>query len=153
MKVLMEYSTVLLVKSSAMPIESRYKLNSVVRIYKINVNLKACAITLVDDSVDVNAKGLAELTYCMFKNREFSDIYALAPHCVNQNLFDEWTDIDLCEQNTTQISQIFEQLKAQTSSVSLVNGLAVQIGSTVDPNNVNNLVKAICDAYEPEVSF
>jgi len=39
----------------------------------------------------------------------------------------------------------------KTAAVSnqIVNGLAVQINGVVDSNAVNNLVKAVCDAYEP----
>jgi hypothetical protein len=77
------------------------------------------------------------------------DIYELAPHCAQFDLSDEWTVIDICEK-TDEGNQFYSQMAQKTAGVSnqLVNGLAVQINGVVDPNAVNNLVKAVCDAYQ-----
>ncbi len=77
------------------------------------------------------------------------DIYDLAPHCATFDLSDEWTDIDICEK-TDQGNQFYSEMAQKTAAVSsqLVNGLAVQINGVVIPDAPNNLLKAICDAYQ-----
>jgi hypothetical protein len=115
--------------------------------------LKACAIGLLWNSKvpDTDMKrNTALFTHCIFKNREMIDIYDLAPHCALFDLSDEWTDIDICEK-TNQGNQFYSEMAQKTAAVSnqLVNGLAVQINGVVNTGAVNNLVEAICDAYEP----
>ncbi len=78
------------------------------------------------------------------------DIYELAPHCAQIDLSDEWTAIDTCEKSD-EGNQFYSQMAQKTAAVTsqLVNGLAVQINGVVDLNAIKNLVKAVCDAYEP----
>jgi hypothetical protein len=94
-------------------------------------------------------KDTALFTHCIFKNREMIDIYELAPHCATFDLSDEWTAIDICEKSD-EGNEFYSQMAQKTAAVKdqLVNGLAVQINNVVDPNAVNNLVKAVCDAYQ-----
>jgi hypothetical protein len=92
----------------------------------------------------------ALFTHCIFKNREKINIYGLAPHCAQLYLSDEWTAINICEKSYLG-NQFYSEMAQKTAAVSnqIVNGLAVQINGVVDSNAVNNLVKAVCDAYEP----
>jgi len=74
----------------------------------------------------------------------------LAAHCATEDFTDEWTDIDICEK-TDQGNTFYDQMRQKTAPVQndLVNGLAVYINDAVNSDAVNNLVKAVCDAYEP----
>lgn len=84
----------------------------------------------------------------MFKNREYADIYELAPHCATQDLLDEWPNIDIC-QKSPEGDQYYSEMADKTEAVrsQLVNGLAVQIDSEIRPEFTTNLVKAVCEAY------
>jgi len=95
-------------------------------------------------------KSLALYTYCIFKNREFIDIYNLVAHCATEDLNDDWITINICER-TDEGNIIYNQMKQKTDPVAsqLDNGLAVAINGAVNPDAVNNLVKAVCDAYVP----
>jgi hypothetical protein len=115
--------------------------------------LKACAIGLLWNSTAPDTdmrRDTALFTHCIFKNREMIDIYELAPHCATFDLSDEWIAIDICEKSD-EGNTFYSQMAELTASVSseLVNGLAVQINGVVNGSAVNNLVEAICDAYEP----
>jgi len=74
----------------------------------------------------------------------------LAAHCVTEDLNDDWTTIDICEK-TDEGNTIYDQMRQKTEPVAtqLVNGLAVSINGTINPDAVNNLVAAVCNAYEP----
>jgi hypothetical protein len=114
--------------------------------------LQACAVGLLWNSTvpDTDMKrDTALFTHCIFKNREMIDIYELAPHCATFDLSDEWTSIDICEKSD-EGNQFYSQMAQKTAAVTdqLVSGLAVQINGVVDQNAVNNLVKAVCDAYQ-----
>ena len=85
----------------------------------------------------------------MIKNREFSDIYDLAPHCASRYLLDEGAEIEICA-TTVDGDGIYEGMRLKTESIvgdGLVNGLAVSINGVISPENTADLVKAICDAY------
>ena len=73
----------------------------------------------------------------------------MAAHCATLDLFDEWIAIDLCEKSD-EGNQFYTEMGDKTAPVSgqLVNGLAVQINGVVQTDAVNNLLKAVCDAYE-----
>jgi hypothetical protein len=115
--------------------------------------LKACAIGLLWNSTASDTdmkKDTALFTYCMFKNREMIDIHELAPHCAQFDLLDEWPAIDICEKSDDG-NQFYSQMAQKTAAVKdqLVNGLAVQINGVVNARTVDNLVEAVCDAYQP----
>jgi hypothetical protein len=95
-------------------------------------------------------RNTALFTYCIFKNKEFIDIYELAPHCAQFYLSDEWISIDICE-ISDEGNEFYSQMAQNTTAVStqLFNGLAVQINGVVNAVAVNNLLEAVCDAYEP----
>jgi len=95
-------------------------------------------------------KSVALYTYCIFKNREFIDIHYLTAHCATEDLNDDWITIDICEK-TDQGNTIYDQMRQKTAPVAtqLVNGLAVSIDGTINPDAINNLVKVVCDTYEP----
>jgi hypothetical protein len=95
-------------------------------------------------------KDTALFIHCIFKNREMIDIYELAPHCATFDLSDEWIAIDICEKSD-EGNQFYSQMAQKTADVKdqLVNGLAVQINGAVNASTVNNLVEAVCDAYQP----
>ena len=84
----------------------------------------------------------------MIKNREFSDIYDLVPHCANRYLLDENAEIEICA-TTVDGDDIYEEMRLKTEPIigNLVNGLAVYVNGAYSPTNTEDLVKAICDAY------
>ena len=84
----------------------------------------------------------------MIKNREFSDIYDLAPHCASRYLLDESAEIEVCA-TTPDGYEIYEEmrLKTEPNVGNLVNGLTVSINGGFSSSNSEDLVKAICDAY------
>jgi hypothetical protein len=115
--------------------------------------LKACAIGLFWNVLapDTDMKrDIALFTHCIFKNREMIDIYDLGPHCAQFDLLDEWTAIDACEKSDDG-NDFYYKMAERTDVVSdqLVNGLAIEINDVVNAGAVNNLVEAVCDAYEP----
>ncbi len=115
--------------------------------------MKACAIYLINIDDHAQKRALAHFTYCIFKNKEYFDIYKLAPFCANQDFLDEWPEIEMCNILPGLGDQIYSNMAAKTAPVnsSLVNGLAVQIDSVISLNATQNLVKAVCDAYQPSV--
>ncbi len=115
--------------------------------------LKACAIGLFWNSPtpDTDMKiDIALFIHCIFKNREMIDIYELAPHCAQLCLLDEWTAVNICEKSDDG-NMFYYKMAGRTVVVSdqLVNGLAIEINDVVNAGAVNNLVEAVCDAYEP----
>jgi hypothetical protein len=88
----------------------------------------------------------------MFKNKKLLDIYELAPDCAQFDLIDEWSDIDNCVKSDTG-NQFYNQMGLKTAPISsqLVDGLAVEINGLLRVNFTKNLIKAVCEAYLPQV--